>query len=70
MQRTVVPTPTPSPRMRRPTMTIARCTEAAMMAAPTTKVIPAKISGIWHNTTRPQMLSRSLLQQHIACSAA
>ena len=44
-------------------MIIAMCTALAMMAAPTTKVSPAKISGIWQGTTCCQMLNLALLQK-------
>ena len=49
---TVVPTPTPSPRMRRPMIIMEMCTAPAMMAAPTMKVHPEKMMGTCTEYTR------------------
>ena len=46
-KNTVVPTPTPSPRMRRPMMIMEMCTDPAIMAAPTMKVRPEKMMGAY-----------------------
>ena len=60
---TVVPTPTPSPRMRRPTMIMEMCTAPAIMPAPTMKVMPEKMMGAYTQRRRCTHTFSSSLQR-------